>query len=404
MSDWKITRVSQMAEILSGGTPKTEVEEYWNGNIPWLSVKDFAGDTRKVYASEKHISELGLNNSATQLLHPGDIIISARGTVGEVAQIGKTAAFNQSCYGLRATGGYSSDYLYYMLKYQVRYLKSVANGAVFDTIVVKTFDRMKASVPDLPTQARIADILSAYDDLIENNNRRIALLEKAAQELYKEWFVRFRFPGYETAKFENGLPTGWEIKKIGDIARIKSGYAFKSEWWSDEGVPVIKIKDIQNTTIDFSDLSRVSEVHALLAKQFFVTEGDLLIAMTGATIGKLALVPFSSERLVVNQRVGKFFLGDNPVSTVSFLYCTLQQNWIQELILMIASSNAAQPNISPFDIEKIKIIYNENVVAAFNKKASDYISQILLLNKKNQNLAKQRDLILPRLMSGKLEV
>ena len=92
-----------MAEILSGGTPKTEVEEYWNGNIPWLSVKDFAGDTRKVYASEKHISELGLNNSATQLLHPGDIIISARGTVGEVAQIGKTAAFNQSCYGLRAT-------------------------------------------------------------------------------------------------------------------------------------------------------------------------------------------------------------------------------------------------------------------------------------------------------------
>ena len=404
MSEWKITRVSQMAEILSGGTPKTEVEEYWNGNIPWLSVKDFAGDTRKVYASEKHISELGLNNSATQLLHPGDIIISARGTVGEVAQIGKTAAFNQSCYGLRATGGYSSDYLYYMLKYQVRYLKSVANGAVFDTIVVKTFDRMKASVPDLPTQARIADILSAYDDLIENNNRRIALLEKAAQELYKEWFVRFRFPGYETAKFENGLPTGWEIKKIGDIARIKSGYAFKSEWWSDEGVPVIKIKDIQNTTIDFSDLSRVSEVHALLAKQFFVTEGDLLIAMTGATIGKLALVPFSSERLVVNQRVGKFFLGDNPVSTVSFLYCTLQQNWIQELILMIASSNAAQPNISPFDIEKIKIIYNENVVAAFNKKASDYISQILLLNKKNQNLAKQRDLILPRLMSGKLEV
>ena len=265
---------------------------------------------------------------------------------------------------------------------------------------------MKYLVPDvdMPTQKRIADILSAYDDLIENNNRRIALLEKAAQELYKEWFVRFRFPGHETAKFENGLPVGWEIRKIGDIARVKSGYAFKSEWWSDEGVPVIKIKDIQNNTVDFSDLSKVSETHALLARNFFVKEGDLLIAMTGATIGKLAIVPFSDEKLVVNQRVGKFFLGDDPVSAVPFLYCTLQQNWLQELILMVAGSNAAQPNISPFDIEKIKVIYNENVVAAFNKKASDYISQILLLKKKNQNLAKQRDLLLPRLMSGKLEV
>ena len=265
---------------------------------------------------------------------------------------------------------------------------------------------MKYLVPDIdiPTQKRIADILSAYDDLIENNNHRIVLLEKAAQELYKEWFVRFRFPGHETAKFENGLPVGWEIRKIGDIARVKSGYAFKSEWWSDEGVPVIKIKDIQNNTVDFSDLSKVSETHALLARNFFVKEGDLLIAMTGATIGKLAIVPFSDEKLVVNQRVGKFFLGDDPVSTVPFLYCTLQQNWLQELILMVAGSNAAQPNISPFDIEKIKVIYNENVVAAFNKKASDYISQILLLKKKNQNLAKQRDLLLPRLMSGKLEV
>ena len=265
---------------------------------------------------------------------------------------------------------------------------------------------MKYLVPDIeiPAQKRIADILSAYDDLIENNNRRIALLEKAEQELYKEWFVRFRFPGHETAKFENGLPEGWEIRKIGDIARIKSGYAFKSEWWSDEGVPVIKIKDIQNNTVDFSDLSRVSEAHSLLAKNFFVKEGDLLIAMTGATIGKLAIVPFSDEKLVVNQRVGKFFLGDDPISTVPFLYCTLQQNWIQELILMVAGSNAAQPNISPFDIEKIKVIYNEDVVAAFNKKAAVYIAQILLLKKKNQNLTKQRDLLLPRLMSGKLEV
>ena len=111
MSKWMLTRVSEMADIISGGTPKTEISEYWNGDIPWLSVKDFSGDAKRVYSSEKSITEKGLNNSATQLLYPGDIIISARGTVGEVAQIGRAMAFNQSCYGLRAKDSYSSGFL-----------------------------------------------------------------------------------------------------------------------------------------------------------------------------------------------------------------------------------------------------------------------------------------------------
>lgn len=264
--------------------------------------------------------------------------------------------------------------------------------------------RLKLNLPNLPTQERIADILSAYDDLIETNNHRIELLEKTAQELYKEWFVRFRFPGYESAKFENGLPEGWELKKIGDIAHVKSGYAFKSEWWIDEGVPVVKIKDIQGNTIDLGDLSQVSEDHAEIAKQFYIVEGDLLIAMTGATIGKMALVPYSEKQMVVNQRVGKFFLGESPAEKVAFLYMTLQQNWVQELIVMIAGSNAAQPNISPFDIEKIKVVYNEDMVDEYNRRSAPFIEEILQLRKQNQNLATQRDMLLPRLMSGKLEV
>ena len=264
--------------------------------------------------------------------------------------------------------------------------------------------RLKLNLPDLPTQERIADILSAYDDLIEANNRRIELLEQTAQELYKEWFVRFRFPGYENAKFENGLPERWELKKIGDIAHVKSGYAFKSEWWIDEGVPVVKIKDIQGNTIDFGDLSHVSEDHAEIAKQFYIVEGDLLIAMTGATIGKMALVPYSEKQMVVNQRVGKFFLGESPSEKAAFLYMTLQQNWVQELIVMIAGSNAAQPNISPFDIEKIKVVYNEDMVDEYNRRSAPFIEEILQLRKQNQNLATQRDMLLPRLISGKLEV
>lgn len=301
------------------------------------------------------------------------------------------------------------NYLYYLLSTKaVKYY--IANraygGANQVNISPRDIKNIKWEFPDLLTQQRIADILSAYDDLIENNNKRITLLEKVAQELYKEWFVRFRFPGYENTKFVNGLPEGWGVKPLGDICKIKSGYAFKSEWWTDEGVSVIKIKDIQNNTVNLTDLSMVSNEHAQIAKQFEAESGDLLIAMTGATIGKLAIVPKSDRTMFINQRVGKFFFDTNKkgIENVGYVYCLMKQKWIQELILMISGSNAAQPNISPFDLEKIKIIYNENIIDDFNRTVHSNIKLILKLQQQNQNLIKQRDLLLPRLMSGKLEV
>ena len=305
-----------------------------------------------------------------------------------------------------AKQGVNPNYLYYVL--------SDNNFFNYDTITSKGTKMprgtpkaiMKYLVPDVDKdyQDKIVFILSRYDSLIENNNKRIKALEQMAENLYKEWFVRFRFPGHENAEFENGIPKGWELKRIGDLVQLKSGYAFKSEWWIEEGVPVIKIKDIESNTINLSDLSFVSKVHAEKSKLFFVNPGDLLIALTGATIGKIGLVPYCKNILTVNQRVGKFFLGKTPCESVAFWFCMFQQTHIQEHIIAIASSNAAQPNISPFDIERIRIPYNKDVVDKFNKKVQPFVEQILDIRRINHNLVKQRDLLLPRLMSGKLEV
>lgn len=408
MSEWKITRVSQMAEILSGGTPKTEVEEYWNGNIPWLSVKDFAGDTRKVYDSEKHISELGLNSSATQLLYPGDLIISARGTVGEIAQIGKTSAFNQSCYGLRAADGYSSDYLYYMLKYQVRYLKSVANGAVFDTIVVKTFDRMKASVPDLPTQKRIADILSTYDDLIENNNRRIALLEKAAQELYKEWFVRFRFSGYETAKFENGLPEGWEYIRFGKAIEIIDGdrgvnYPKQEEFYETGECLFLNAGNVTKNGFDFSSCSYITKEKDQVLRKGKLQTGDVVLTTRG-TVGNVAFLNETLTFAPMRINSGMVILRNLGIVSSEYIYTALRHEGLQKSMMMYASGSA-QPQLPIKDMRRIKIIKPDDVtMERFTEFVSPIYKQISSLIMKNQTISKQRDLLLPRLMSGKLEV
>lgn len=407
MSKWEEKQLGSVcSEIFSGGTPSTLYPEYWNGEIPWLS----SGETsrRYIYNTEKTITELGAQNSSTRLAKNGDIVIACAGqgkTRGQVSTIKRDMYINQSVIAIRGDSkNADTDFIYYnlLLRYdELRYLSDASSTR--GSITTEMLKKLKIILPDLPTQQRIADILSAYDDLIENNNKRIALLQKAAQELYKEWFVRFRFPGHENTKFVNGLPEGWEVKRIKDIATVKSGYAFKSEWWQNDGVPVVKIKDIQNNTIDMSDFSYVSEEIANKAKHFFVTAGDLLIAMTGATIGKIALVP-KSDKMTVNQRVGKFFLGKEPIKRVPFLFCLFLQNSIQEQIITIANSNAAQPNISPFDIEKLKIFYNTEIIARFNDVLTPSFQKIINLRAQNQNLAKQRDLLLPRLMSGKLEV
>lgn len=405
MSKWAVTRVSEMADIISGGTPKTEIAEYWNGDIPWLSVKDFSGDSKRVYSSEKSITKLGLNNSATQLLYPGDIIISARGTVGEVAQIGKRMAFNQSCYGLRAKERYSANFLYYVLKYQVKYLKAVANGAVFDTITLKTFDKMKSDIPEFPVQEKIANILSHYDDLLEVNNRRIELLEQAAQELYKEWFVRFRFPGYENAKFEDGIPEGWEIKRIVDLFDITSSKRVYLADYVDAGIPFYRSKEI----IQLSQGQAITEplyisnaaYENFKSKYGAPEKNDILITSVG-TIGVSYLVD-GHEFYFKDGNLTWIKSGSNKALSLFLFQWLNSQSGKQQLLQ--STIGTSQSALTIENLKKIKLLVpTKALIEDYYQKAHFMLEQKSALQMNNRNLAVQRDMLLPRLMSGKLEV
>ena len=163
--------LADIMDIIGGGTPKTNVEEYWDGEIPWLSVKDFNNDNRYVYRAEKTITKLGLENSSTKLLCYDDIIISARGTVGEVAMVPYPMAFNQSCYGLRAKDEIvDSTYLYYLIRYNIRELQRKSHGSVFDTITRDTFTNIEIDLPNMTIQRKVAIILKEIDDKIECNH------------------------------------------------------------------------------------------------------------------------------------------------------------------------------------------------------------------------------------------
>ena len=167
VSRWPLARVSDLVEIIGGGTPSTNEPSYWDGDIPWLSVVDFGSALRFVGSTEKSITQAGLENSSAKMLSTGDLIISARGTVGALAQLSLPMAFNQSCYGLRTRGSVTNGYLFYSLKREIQQLKSQAYGSKFDAITTKTFDDAKLPVPPLQIQEQIVVECELVDAEIE---------------------------------------------------------------------------------------------------------------------------------------------------------------------------------------------------------------------------------------------
>jgi type I restriction enzyme, S subunit len=207
VSVWVDFPLSEVVELVGGGTPKTTVTEYWNGNIPRLSVVDFNTGRKYISDTEKNITNKGFENSSTKLLNAGDIILSARGTVGAMAILTKPMTFNQSCYGLRGIKGKSeTDFFYYLVKDAVGGLQQIAHGGVFDTITRDTFKDITLPIPPIPEQKAIAAVLSSLDDKIDLLHRQNLTLEAMAETLFRQWFVE------ETQEdWEEGCLGGWYV-------------------------------------------------------------------------------------------------------------------------------------------------------------------------------------------------
>lgn len=173
-NNYPIKKLSTLIQIIGGGTPNTNKAEYWNGGIPWLSVADFNTGKRFVNTSEKTISELGLQNSSTKYLEIGDLIISARGTVGVVAQLAARMTFNQSCYGLRGLEEVDNGYLYYILNKEVAQFKNNAYGATFGSITTKTFDSIRIPVPPISIQQTLVSEIEVLEAQISAAQQIIA--------------------------------------------------------------------------------------------------------------------------------------------------------------------------------------------------------------------------------------
>jgi type I restriction enzyme S subunit len=207
------------------------------------------------------------------------------------------------------------------------------------------------------------------------------------------------------AELKREIPEGWVAGSFGDYCPSTGGFAFKSSWWTDKGVSVVKIKDIQEDySIDISQLAKVDLSDKKVDDKFKAKPGDVLIAMTGATIGKYAIVPITDSPVYVNQRVGYFNLGSNPTKKLPYLINSLSQKYFREVVFSIAGG-AAQPNISNEQINSIPLLIpDKSVIENYNQKFSSVYQTILNNQRQNQLLTALRDWLLPMLMNGQVRV
>jgi len=260
--------------------------------------------------------------------------------------------------------------------------------------------RLRIEMPPKWYQDRVAGILSAYDNLIEVNNKRIKVLEQIAENLYKEWFVRFRFPGHEKADFENGIPKGWRRGRISEFYTTSSGGTPSrelDEYYVDGTIPWIKTGELQDCLLIDTE-ERITEVAVKKSSAKFFPKDSVLMAMYGVNIGMLA---YSTMDATCNQACCVFRDKGN-ISTKHYLFQCLKS--IRDYLLLI-SFGAAQQNLSQDLIKRVRIVMpDEETVIRFEQKIEPLYNEIKHLLKANACLIRQRDLLLPRLMSGKLEV
>ena len=315
---------------------------------------------------------------------------------GEEDSIGSTELFV-----FRGKEGVSTnEFVYYFFKQDwIRnYAANSMTGASGrQRADIKFIQKAKVQFPPLATQQKVASILSAYDSQIENNQKRIKLLEQMAENLYKEWFVRFRFPDYENAEFEGGMPKGWTRCKLGDLIDFQNGFAFKSETFVPEGkYKVITIKNVQDGQFDSSNADRVEDIPKGMPSYCKLSEGDILLSLTG-NVGRVCHV--IGDNMLLNQRVAKI-----KSSHSHFAYCMLRTPAMFAYLNMIAYGTA-QLNLSPIKAANLKIIKpTESIMEAFDKVVAPLFSSVFNLYNQIDFLSSQRDLLLPRLISGKLSI
>ena len=403
MDDWQTITVAELGRVVTGKTPPTAKPQLYGHGYPFITPTDIG--SLRYCEPARQLSEEGRASQRNLLLPAKTVCVTCIASVGKMCMTARPSFTNQQINAVIVDEAkHDPFFVYYLLQTRVEHLKAIAGGAATPIINKTAFSEIEVSVPALMTQRRIASILSAYDHLIENSQRRIKILESMARALYREWFVNFRFPGHENhprvASSLGEVPEGWEVCALGDFVQFKSGFAFKSGSFTADGRHrLVTIKNVQDGAFNPETDSRMSELPPNLPPYCVLNDGDILLSLTG-NVGRVCLVydgPF-----LLNQRVSK--LSPVAFSDWAMTYCMFREPEMRTKLEML-SNGVAQQNLSPVMASQMDVVLPPlELRQNFDAAAEPMIRSIVQLYSRIQILCRTRDLLLPRLLSSQIDL
>ena len=398
--------IGEMAEIIDGDRGKNYPQQH-----------EFLDEGYCLFLNTGNVTKAGFSFDSNQfiskekcdLLRKGklqrhDIVYTTRGTVGNAAYYSDSIPYEH----VRINSGMviirpkeaivCTEFLYQILKsdYYRPFFRKHCTGSAQPQLPIKNFSTIELDLPDLPVQCRIAGILSTYDDLIENNQKQIKLLEEAAQRLYKEWFVDLRFPGYETTPIVDGIPQGWERMVLSEVTSVlKRGISPK---YSDNGkYSVINQKCIRSSIMDISESRRQEKEYAPTLN---LQDSDTVICSTGTgTLGRVGRVYGNYPNTTFDSHVTLVRAKENP----NYIYHVVKSQ--QEYLMGMGRGSTNQQELYRDVIERLVVLCpNQDILLKADRVLNAIHCKIKAVYLQNNLLVESRDRLLPKLMSGEIEV
>ena len=391
-SEWKEYRLDEIGDIVSGGTPSTKNEDYYGNEIPWITPKDLSGyDSKYISKGERSITKLGLEKSSAKLLPKGTILFSSRAPIGYVAIAQEDLCTNQGFKNIVCNPQVAhNEFIYYRMKLAKEELESVAGGSTFKEVSGKVMKEFKVKLPSIEEQKRIASILSSLDDKIELNNEMNKTLEEMAQSIFKRWFVDFEFPnkdgepykssGGEMVESELGMiPKGWEIGTLDNIGTFKNGKKIRSELRDDNGKYII-----------YGSNGIIGKTNEVLQNN-----NCIILGRVGAYCGsvQLSLEPcwITDNAIIATAKEEKY---------LPYLHRFLLNYPLRE-----SAGGSAQPLINQSILKSIQTsIPTYDLFEKYDNISKEILFKINQNIKENNKLSEIRDSLLPKLMSGEINV
>jgi type I restriction enzyme S subunit len=404
-------RLGDLIDTIGGGTPKTDIDEYWGGDNLWLTPSEVS-DEENIHISDtdRKLTDKGLSNTSAKILPPGSVLMTSRATVGVPVMNTEPMATNQGFIGTKIThkDQLNNYYLLYWLKNKKSLIMNHASGSTYPEISQRSFNDLEIELPPIRKQIEIASILRALDEKIELNNQVNQDLEEMAQAIFRSWFIDYEpFSGQEFEHHEGigeEIPQDWDIKQMSQIARTVDCLHSKKPDKQDEGRFYIEVNDIgESGELQLDDKYLISEKdYKEWTRRITAKEGDVIISKTGR-VGAVAQIPEGIEgaigRNIVCIRPATEEL--SPAFLKEYMISTLMREEIGRKTL----SGTVLESLHVKEIENLRVVVPpKDVRERFEETVGHLHTRINHNIKENENLKQIRDTLLPKLMSGEIRV